>query len=111
MNEIAYDLRQRAQDYREPDSIGPVLVEAADEIERLQAVIDLLHAPRPLVDWHEDIGNVLWWSFPICEPPFSGTPYDSDWPFEDDDQTVGWVPLPDCDNVQKRWEAAEKVRK
>lgn len=37
MNEIAYDLRQRAQDYREPDSIGPVLAAAADEIERLQA--------------------------------------------------------------------------
>lgn len=35
--------------------------------------------PRPLDDWHEDIGPVLWWFFPIQEPPWAGTPLDSDW--------------------------------
>lgn len=30
--------------------------------------------------WHEDLGNVLWWVFPITEPPYVGTPNDDDWP-------------------------------
>lgn len=36
--------------------------------------------PRPLADWHEDIGDALWWRFPISEAPYVGTPGDSDWP-------------------------------
>jgi hypothetical protein len=35
---------------------------------------------RPLEEWHEDIGNVLWWKFPINEPPYAGTPLDDEWP-------------------------------
>lgn len=35
---------------------------------------------RPLADWHEDDGPVLWWRFPVDEPPYSGTPLDQDWP-------------------------------
>lgn len=31
---------------------------------------------RPLSDWHEDDGPVLWWSPPINEPPYVGTPLD-----------------------------------
>lgn len=37
-------------------------------------------APRPLAEWAEDDGPVLWWSFPIVEPPYLGTPLDSAWP-------------------------------
>ncbi len=36
--------------------------------------------PQPLADWREDIGEVLWWRFPISEAPYVGTPGDSDWP-------------------------------
>lgn len=36
MSDISHELRSRAQDYREPDSIGPLLAEAADEIDRLR---------------------------------------------------------------------------
>lgn len=35
---------------------------------------------RPLADWHQDMGNVLWWRFPIDEPPYVGSPRCSDWP-------------------------------
>lgn len=35
--------------------------------------------PKSLEEWHEDIGPVLWWRFPIEEPPYCGTPLDSDW--------------------------------
>lgn len=31
---------------------------------------------RPLSEWHEDMGPVLWWEFPINEPPYCGTPHD-----------------------------------
>ena len=36
--------------------------------------------PRPLAEWHEDDGVVLWWRFPVNEPPYVGTPLDDDWP-------------------------------
>ena len=34
----------------------------------------------PAEQYHEDDGPVLWWRFPVVEPPYSGTPNDSDWP-------------------------------
>ena len=46
--------------------------------------------PRPLDDWHDDIGDVLWWRFPITEPPYVGTPLDDDWPF----YHTHWTPIP-----------------
>ena len=35
---------------------------------------------RPLEEWHEDYGDVLWWKFPIEEPPYVGSPLDEKWP-------------------------------
>lgn len=32
--------------------------------------------PRPIEEYHEDMGTVLWWKFPITEPPYVGTPND-----------------------------------
>lgn len=32
--------------------------------------------PRPLSEWSEERGAVLWWRFPIDEPPYVGTPND-----------------------------------
>lgn len=34
----------------------------------------------PLDEWHEDDGAVLWWTWPVVEAPWCGTPNDSDWP-------------------------------
>lgn len=51
---------------------------SADLIEALQ---DKMTArTHPLDDWHEDIGVVLWWKFPVDEPPYCGSPLDEDWP-------------------------------
>lgn len=36
-------------------------------------------AARPLKEWHEDYGDVLWWKFPIEEPPYVGSPLDCNW--------------------------------
>lgn len=30
--------------------------------------------------WHEDVGDCLWWDFPVEEPPYCGTPLDDDFP-------------------------------
>lgn len=35
---------------------------------------------RPLEEWHEDYGDVLWWKFPVEEPPYVGSPLDAAWP-------------------------------
>ena len=35
---------------------------------------------RPISEYHEDFGEVLWWRFPVDEPPYVGRPDDSGWP-------------------------------
>jgi hypothetical protein len=52
--------------------------------------------------WHEDIGNVLWWRFPIDEPPYVGTPLDCDWP----GYHTHFTPLPPIPHQPKRGSAA-----
>jgi len=44
---------------------------------------------RPASAWHEDIGPVLWWKFPVDEPPYCGTPLDTGWPAVH----THWTPL------------------
>ena len=34
---------------------------------------------RHLEEWGEDYGAVLWWKFPIEEPPYVGSPLDATW--------------------------------
>lgn len=34
----------------------------------------------PGEQYHEDMGDVTWWRFPVEEPPWVGSPNDSDWP-------------------------------
>ncbi|MNW45555.1 hypothetical protein D3C74_228220 [compost metagenome] len=49
----------------------------------------LTEVPRPIDEWGEDYGDVLWWKFPIEEPPYCGTPLDADWP----DYHTHWTPI------------------
>ena len=46
---------------------------------------------RPLEEWGEDDGDVLWWAFPVEEPPYVGSPLDAAWP----GYHTHWVPLPE----------------
>ena len=69
-----------------------------------------LLTPRPLDDWHEDFGAALWHRMPIEEPPYCGTPLDSDWPFDEGD-TVLWTPLPDGNTIQRRYDNLIKGKK
>ena len=45
---------------------------------------------RPLSEYHEDFGAVLWWQFPVNEPPYVGSPLCNDWP----GYHTHWTPLP-----------------
>lgn len=47
--------------------------------------------PRPLESWHEDFGSALFWKFPIEEPPYCGSPLDSDYP--GDEFFTHWTPI------------------
>lgn len=50
--------------------------------------------PRPLDDWDEEIGPVLWFCWRdgewLGEPPYCGSPLDSDWP----EYHTHFLPLP-----------------
>ncbi|MED3549978.1 hypothetical protein [Cytobacillus praedii] len=56
------------------------LIVQAKKVEQQQQEIERLKMPRPIEEWGEDYGDCLWWSFPIVEPPYCGTPLDSDFP-------------------------------
>ncbi|WP_052092215.1 hypothetical protein NYE80_24125 [Paenibacillus sp. FSL H7-0357] len=47
-------------------------------------VVDELFKPlteaKSIDEWHEDYGDALWWTFPIQESPYCGSPLDEDWP-------------------------------
>ena len=48
-------------------------------VRQLGKLEDMLE-PKPIDEWHEDDGDCLWWAFPITEPPYSGSPLDSNFP-------------------------------
>jgi hypothetical protein len=38
-------------------------------LQTVLAVLDKIHTFRPLDEYHEDMGYVLWWHLPVQEPP------------------------------------------
>jgi hypothetical protein len=51
-----------------------------ERLEAAEAQVRQLKTARPIDEWHEDYGDVLWWTFPIEEAPYCGNPLDSAWP-------------------------------
>lgn len=47
-----------------------------DKIYELQLEFQQLNTTRPIEEWGEDFRDYLWWSFPIVEPPYLGTPFE-----------------------------------
>lgn len=39
-----------------------------------------LRMARFRIEWDEEDGDVLWWKFPVTEPPYVGSPLDDDFP-------------------------------
>lgn len=57
--------------------------------------------------WNEDIGNVLWWNFPVEEPPYCGTPLDEHFPKYKTHFTT--IDMPNEIEKPKRWVVKFKV--
>lgn len=76
-------------------AVGCVMSSGLDSVEK-RFVIRVLReeegkvSPKSLEEWHEGIGDVLWWRFPIEEPPYCGTPLDLNW---SDDYYTHWTPI------------------
>lgn len=50
---------------------------------------------RPAAEWHEDLHDVLWWRFPIEEPPYCGSPLDTHWQEHELEKVfTHWSPIP-----------------
>lgn len=60
-----------------PFNINIMKSEIKSFIKSLEVYEEALQ-PKPIEEWHEDDGNVIWWKLPIEEPPYVGTPLDSD---------------------------------
>jgi hypothetical protein len=70
-----------------------------DRAERAEADLAAARAalhPRPESEWHEDMGDVLWFHFPIQEPPWVGTPLTSTWI---EDWYTHFIPLPNFNEI------------
>jgi hypothetical protein len=82
------------------DDVGiyPAALAAAPEPPATRSEADGIEAARPIDEWHEDYGNVVWWSTDPetgdwrGEPAFIGTPLGSDWP--DPEYHTHWTPHP-----------------
>lgn len=61
-------------DNKRAAEVSELLREQAQLLRRFQI------RARPESEWREDFGPVLWWTNPISEPPYVGTPLDQDWP-------------------------------
>lgn len=40
----------------------------------------ILTVARPLAEYQSELGDVLWWQFPVNQRPYVGSPLDSRWP-------------------------------
>jgi len=78
-------------------------------IARARAALEAQPEPvaRPEDEYHEDMGAVLWWRFPIDEPPYCGSPLDSEWPgYHTHFTPLGPMPIPANNTNQEVFSAA-----
>ncbi|MBN6189410.1 hypothetical protein JQN58_21385 [Aneurinibacillus sp. BA2021] len=55
-------------------------VKGWEKVIELEKQLKQANEPRPIEEWGEDYGDCLWWSFPIEEPPYCGSPLDCNFP-------------------------------
>lgn len=93
----AHDAAPAARISNDARTPGTVRVLSNGDVRRLAE----LFSPRPIAEYHEDMGVVLWWKFPIVEPPYVGTP--NNLGFEVIVQTTTGVHIQtsECDDSEK----------
>lgn len=59
--------------------IGIVLNDDVERVALYEDEREMQMIARPIDEWGEDYGDVIWWKFPIEEPPYIGSPLCEDW--------------------------------
>ena len=88
IREVIEKIKQEKYDFSKPETslnssdYKEGYNDASDDI---IGIVNQLDEPTKVIahlaeKWHEDIGPVLWWDFPVEEPPYCGTPLDDDFP-------------------------------
>ena len=65
------------------------VIETFKELEKDSTTLAEHRIAEEREEWAEEDGPVLWWKFPLCEPPYVGTPLDDDFP----DYVTHWTPI------------------
>ena len=78
-----------------PSWDNPLQLSCDEQVERIadhliMNGVTVQEPVRPLEEWWEAYGDVLWWKFPIEEPPYVGSPLDENWP----GYHTHWTPIP-----------------
>lgn len=79
------------------------IAEADAKVEAELAAARAALRPRPESEWHEDMGDVLWFHFPVQEPPWVGTPLTNTWI---EDWYTHFIPLPNFNEIHDAIAAA-----
>jgi hypothetical protein len=61
------------------DTIDALLDKALQQLAEIEPAwreLEDMVRPRPIAEYDEDMGQVLWWKFPIVEAPYVGSPLD-----------------------------------
>lgn len=66
--------------------LGEVLQGAICDMDELARITKV----HPADDYHEGLGDVLWWALPVTEAPYVGSPLQADWP----GYHTHWTPVP-----------------
>lgn len=71
--------QHRREDVALMETTSNTMAKGAEMIKALRDLLAGAQTPKPIEDYHEDDGAVLWWKLPVVEPPYVGFPDDSDW--------------------------------
>lgn len=77
-----------------------VYLDGHDEISLTEPQAEKVEA-RLAEHWNEDMGDVLWWNFPVEEPPYCGTPLDEHFPKYKTHFSM--IDMPNEIEKQKQW--------
>ena len=58
------------------------LLKKAEEMAKVNERLRDANKPMPAYEWHDDLGDVIWWRLPIEEPPYIGSPLCEDFTFD-----------------------------
>jgi len=64
-------------------------IELVRELKEAKSALEDLRTLRTREAYHEDYGDVLWWTLPVCEPPYVGSTLDENFP----DYVTHWTPI------------------